>query len=290
MGRLQKWPIPVEWEEPIDRWILRLRAAGRSEETIRTRLQHIRTAARGLGDSPFQITEDQLLEWVVSKPWRPETRNAYYSSIRAFFEWVALAYNVPNPAALLSSIRRRIPPSRPVPDEVLRAALLQASPRDALILRLAAFAGLRCAEIAQCNVSDLQADILGYSLLVHGKGGVERLVPLNNDLVEDIKAHGASNPEGWILPSKYGGHLSPQRVSTIGRKILPGSYSLHQLRHRYGTTAYAHSGDIVAVQALLGHQSISTTQRYVQRPQQAIRKAATFAQSLHLRDENSDPT
>jgi len=80
-------PVPAAWRAEIDQWTARLRAAGRSEETIRTRTDHLRRAARALEGSPWLLTEDALLTWVGGQDWKRETRRSVYASLRVFFAW-----------------------------------------------------------------------------------------------------------------------------------------------------------------------------------------------------------
>jgi integrase len=149
------------------------------------------------------------------------------------------------------------------------------SGRLTVILRLAGEAGLRRAEIAQVHEKDLAEDLAGYSLTVHGKGGVIRVVPLSDD-VAALVDQAMRTGDGWALPGDDGGHLSPRYVGHLAGEAL-GRFTLHQLRHRFATRAYAATGDLLAVQELLGHASAATTQRYVKMPDDAMRRAVLAA-------------
>ena len=101
-----------------------LRAAGRRETTIGTRLSHIRQMARALPrTAPAEVSADQLLEWAAARDWAPETRHSYYVSIRAFY--AALRID-PSPTDALPTISRPVPPPRPTPERVYRDALAAA--------------------------------------------------------------------------------------------------------------------------------------------------------------------
>ena len=124
---------------------------------------------------------------------------------------------------------------------------------------LAAYAGLRRAEIA-----NLHADNVGERMLtVLGKGQKVRRVPIHPMLevpLRDAKARG-----GYIFRGADG--WSPVTVDAMGRRIaraLPDKWSAHSLRHYYAGHVYRASHDIRAVQQLLGHASIATTQIYTQ--------------------------
>lgn len=166
------------------------------------------------------------------------------------------------------------PTPRPIPEDRLRDGLRAAEGRTWLILRLAAEAGLRRGEIAQVHASDLSLDVLGWSLLVHGKGERERVVPLSKDLASAVRLRCAG---GWMLPGAIGGHLSARRVGELAGEVLPAPWTLHTLRHRFATRAHDASGDLVAVSRLLGHASVATTQRYVATDAARLRAVAAAA-------------
>lgn len=112
------------------------------------------------------------------------------------------------------------------------------------MIGLAAFAGLRCAEIARVHGQDLAGDVLR----VHGKGGKVRDVPVLPRLLDRLQA-----VEGWAFPNGHGSHLTPGHVSRLLSRALPEGWTGHTLRHRLATAAYAGTRDLLAVSALLGH-------------------------------------
>ena len=266
--------VPPEWTAALDGWETYLRAAGRRERTVETRIRHVRQAARGLGvASPRDVDADGLMAWCGAQRWAPETRHAYYESLRGFYRW--LAPDGDSPAQWLPVVVRRPGAPRPVPLDVLREGMEAAPPRTRLILCLAACAGLRASEIAQVHGRDVVEDIDGIALTVEGKGGRVRRVPLARWLARAVvRACGA---DGWCFPSKYGGHLSGAHVSKLGARALRDGWTLHTLRHRFATAAYSAERDLLAVQRLLGHASVATTQRYAEPPRDALRKAVEAA-------------
>ncbi|WP_206435700.1 tyrosine-type recombinase/integrase [Actinobaculum sp. 352] len=270
------WQAPPEWETALDAWELFLRAGGRSESTIVTRLRHIRTFARACGLAPEEVTEEQLLRWVGAQRWAPETRHSMYVSLRGFFGCVSRMWGWENPAASLPMVRRSIPPARSAPEEVLAEALAHTDLRVGMIIRMAAYMGLRCCEIARAHRRDLTHDLFGPVLLVRGKGGRHRPVPMPADIYEDF-VRITDRTGGWLFPGKIDGHLSSRWVSKLGARVLPSPWTMHTLRHRFGTRAYAVDHDIVAVQLLLGHSQLTTTQRYVLPAQEALRRAVDGA-------------
>ena len=280
MNNFTPWPVPQGWQNPLNEWETVMIASSCSAETIRTRLQHLRTTARILDCAPWEVTEKSLLDYVASRSWKQETRRGYQTSIRLFYDWYSHRFSIHNPAEVLPKVKAASATPRPITETALQTALTNATGAARLVLELAAFAGLRAAEIAQVNLSDLSQDLLGDVLIVHGKGGKERVVPISPELAETIRDK-ADPQTGWILPGNHNGHLSPHWVSKLAARALPDHYTLHQLRHRFGTRAYQGDRDLIAVQRLLGHSSVATTQRYVEPPSDAMRKAVQAAQQVN---------
>lgn len=269
-------PVPQSWDTALHNFEVALRAAGRRETTIGTRLSHIRQMARALPrTAPAEVSADQLLEWAAERDWAPETRHSYYVSIRAFY--AALRID-PSPADALPTISRPVPPPRPTPERVYRDALAAADERTRAILILAGAAGLRRGEIVRVNITDLSDDGDAPLLLVRAKGGHDRLIPITAEIAALIRTRCAADPDsGWAFPSRDGGHIRPRWASKLAARVLPPGWSLHSLRHRFATTAYSADRDLLAIQRLLGHSSVATTQRYTAPPDDAMRRALDAA-------------
>ena len=267
--------VPAEWSTALDRWELYLRAGGRSERTVETRIRHVRQVARGLGTaSPHDVDTDMLMRYLGRQRWAAETRHGYYESLRLFYRW--LYPKGSSPAEWLPVVPRRPGAPRPVPLDVLHEAVAAADRRTRLILCLGACAGLRASEIAAVHGRDVLDDGTGVSLMVAGKGGRVRRVPLADWLARAVVA-ACNGGGGWCFPSKYGGHLSGAHVSKLAAVVLRDGWTLHTLRHRFATSAYSAERDLLAVQRLLGHASVATTQRYAAPPEDALRRAIEAA-------------
>lgn len=263
-------PVPAAWRALITSWKEDLGVAGRSPATIRTRADHIQRAARALGAAPADLDEAGLRGWLGNVSWAGETRRSMYASLRSFLRHAGRE----DLAGALPRVKAAPPAPRPAPDDALAIALRGADARTSLILRLAAEAGLRRGEIAQVHWRDLQRDLLGWSLLVHGKGGRERVVPLSEDLASAVRLWAAG---GWLVPGAVDGHLSARRVGELAVEVLPDGWTLHTLRHRFATRAHHATRDILAVSRLLGHASVATTQRYVATDDAWLRAVAVAA-------------
>ncbi|WP_420807984.1 tyrosine-type recombinase/integrase [Actinobaculum suis] len=181
-----------------------------------------------------------------------------------------------NPAISLPKVKPQEPRPRPAALKVIAKAEHDSSSRVTLMLRLSAEAGLRRGEVAQVHIMDLFEDLTGWSLLVHGKGGKERIVPLTDELARAVRRACMANG-GFAFPGAINGHLSAGRVGKLVSNALPAGVTMHALRHTFATRAYAASSDLLAVQHLLGHASPSTTQRYVAIDAARLRKVAQAA-------------
>ena len=261
--------LTPSWASAIDEWLTSLRAIGQPDTTLRTRRQQIsQLATSEHAPDPWTVTNKSLLAYLGGQRWAAETRHAHRSALRGFYAWAKQSgYVERDPALELPRVRRTPPRARPLPENHAAAALAAADERQALMVRLAGEHGLRRGEIAVVHTRDVSADLLGYSLLVHGKGGRTRMVPLDDDVAAVIL-----DAQGYAFPGRIDGHLSPAWVGKLVERILPAGWTTHTLRHRFATTAYAVDHDVFAVQELLGHASPATTLRYVQLPDDAKRR------------------
>ena len=177
---------------------------------------------------------------------------------------------------LLAAVRARCaaPPSAKAELESLRLAAL---------IELLYATGLRISELTSLPAAALARD--PRVLIVRGKGGKERMVPLSepareavarylaarrrNDAEAARRARAPARPSRWLFPSGgQSGHLSRQRVAQLLKALAaeagipPSKVSPHVLRHAFASHLLDHGADLRAVQKMLGHADISTTQIY----------------------------
>lgn len=250
----------MSWHLSIEEYLTWLAAAGTAASTIKLRRSYLHRLRRAYPDlRPGEVTTDDLAAWLAKPEWSAETRKSARASLRSFYRWAVTTERLDrSPAAALPAVRVPAGRPRPAPDEALRVALGLAPERERLMLMLAAYGGLRCAEIARVHTRD----ITGGSLRVTGKGGKVRDVPLHPLLAAVLE----TVVPGWVFPGQANGHLSPQRVSDLLSSLLGPGWTGHTLRHRFASLAYAVNTDIRAVQDLLGHSKPETTARYTAVP------------------------
>lgn len=271
-------PVPLPWAEPLADYLSWLRSARRSNGTIKLHSYRLRRFATRTALDPWQVTLDDLVRYLDERAdLGGSSLRGIRQVLRGFYRWACLSgRRADDPSLALLPIKSPIGVPRPAPEHAVRVGRRNADERTRLMLELAVNAGLRCCEICRVHTRDLEPDIVGWSLIVYGKGGRQRRVPLTDDLAARLRAR----EPGWAFPGKIDGHLSPARVSELVSGILPPGVTAHMLRHRFGTRAYQQGGhDIRAVQDLLGHAYVSTTQIYTAVDDGARRRAALAAAS-----------
>jgi integrase len=270
--------VSSPWATAISDYSVAQRVAGRAPSTIRLRVDQLSLLARHVDVNPWEVTLADLVEWLGAADWSPERRRSVRSTVRGFYQYgIASGCLSHNPADGLPIVSATAPNPRPTPDFVYHRAKLAADPRARLMIRLACECGLRRAEVAQVHSEDIEQDLGGWSLVVHGKGRKVRLIPMPASIARELQAL----PAGFAFPGHDGGHLSPERVGRIIRDLLGGGYTMHGLRHRFATMAYQSDRDVFTLQAVLGHASPETTRRYVQVPSDAMRRMVEGVSQAH---------
>lgn len=193
------------------------------------------------------------------------------ASLKGFFKFIGRLELV----EALPRIGADVPAPRPAPSDIYKAALDKAEPRVALMLRLGAELGLRRGEIARLHVGDIGSDLIGRSLMIHGKGDKIRYMPITDELEAALRRQAGAS--GYVFEGNDSGHLSPNWIGKLIARALPGSWSAHTLRHRFATRAYNASEDLISVSRLLGHASVATTQRYIASDEARLRNVARLA-------------
>ncbi|EYR62159.1 integrase [Actinotalea ferrariae CF5-4] len=275
---------PQTWDRAIAAYCLSLHAAGRRPRTVELYRHYLRNAATRLGSpSPWTVTGSHLEQLLAgldrtSRATRrgdPQqgaaARKSMRTALAGFYRWARRhGYIDVDPCVDLPGVRVPAGRPRPAPESVVRATLAAADDRVRLMVLLAVLAGLRAGEVACVHRDDI---LDGGWLLVHGKGGKQRTVPLLDDDLADAIA----SATGWVFPNGRGSHLTANHVSKLIARAMPEGWTAHTLRHRFGTRVYAGSRDLLATARLLGHASPQTTLTYVQMPEDHLREAVAAA-------------
>lgn len=217
------------------------------------------------------------------------TRARHAAAVRTFFRFLARRHGIANAAIrLLSTPRSRKPLPRALAEadarkvtadigEMSDSAAMQA--RDAALFTLLYGCGLRIAEALALDVRDAPLPGNDAMLRVRGKGGKERIVPVLPAVRDAVAAwlalHPSRSPEAPLFVGVRGGRLDPavaQRTLRHFRRLngLPEHATPHALRHSFATHLLAGGADLRAIQDLLGHASLSTTQRYTSVDQERL--------------------
>lgn len=215
-------------------------------------------------------------------PLSPRSVSQALSAIRTFHRFLDRRLDTPN-AAIVLVRGPRLPAGvpRPVSEDQARGLIEEASfdadadtdpwrgARDAALLTLLWGCGLRISEALSLTRGDVP---FGDSLRVTGKGGKTRLVPVLPAVAEAIDAYLAELPTELapaepLFRAVRGGPLSPRHAQALMQKLrgrlgLPPSATPHALRHSFATHLLGAGADLRVIQELLGHASLSTTQRY----------------------------
>lgn len=262
---------------------------GASPHTVRAYAREVESLAATLAPRGLETaTHLDLRAHLAKGASAPASVQQRIGALRTFFRWLVREGRVAeSPADRLASPRVKRPLPRVL--EVNEATALVEEPRgaradapdrggateawralrDRALLEVAYGGGLRVSELAALDVADV--DVHGGSVRVRaGKGRKDRVAFLGSPALDAVRAWRAASgvDEGALFRNVRGGRLTVRAIYDIVRAAgttndLPGVHP-HALRHSFATHLLANGADIRAIQELLGHASLSTTQRYTQ--------------------------
>lgn len=281
--------VGLSWEEATNGFLRTLD----SVHTRRAYARHLRNAGEAMHVAYMdQVTGARLADYralVVIAALAPASQAQGLSAVRSFVEWAG-HFGIHDISSKVIGIALRTPRGSVVSrysilTEPEIVALLEAasSARDRAILGVLLGAGLRVAEASSLQVGDLTEDGDGQLTLFvrRGKGARDRRVPVGSDvagllreyLAETRRYLGAGGPL-FLANDRASRSRKVEGMSVRGlarvveacanrSHIVAKRVSPHSLRHTYAVRALRAGGNVVAVSKLLGHASITTTQRYV---------------------------
>lgn len=203
------------------------------------------------------------------------------SALKTFFKYLKKNYNLENkdiltlrPAKFLSSLPRPLNTDEAISltsDPSLEQQEPWVEARDQTLFALLYGCGLRISEALNLSIDDVKSAT--RFLTIKGKGKKERLVPLLPFITQKIKNYITQHPQQNCLNAplfigKRGGPLNPAVAQRQLRHLrlsmgLPDNATPHALRHSFATHLLQNGADLRSIQELLGHSSLSTTQRYM---------------------------
>jgi integrase/recombinase XerC len=206
------------------------------------------------------------------------------AAVRSLYRWLAQEGVVEqNPAKLVATpkLPKKLPrvPTIEEMNSVLDGAMPEAAAfpeRDRLMLELLYGCGIRNSELTGIDVGDIR--LSAEAILIRGKGKKERYVPFGESVknalapylpVRQVTITEAHKSTPALLVNRRGGRLTTRSVGRIIKKIamakgLSADVHPHTLRHAFGTHLLEEGADLRAIQELLGHERLATTQRYTQ--------------------------
>lgn len=277
-----------EIDRGIRSFLAELRRRNASPNTINSYGKDLAAFAEFIGDRPIMAIDHTRIRSYLSELYSRGLKRSSVAralaSLRSLFAFLASeGFLEQNPAALVAT--PRLPKQLPrVPTIEEMAAILDNNvndasgfpERDAVIFELLYGSGLRNSELVGIELNHI--DWPHQRLLVRGKGSKERYVPFSDSASDAIKAYlpkrsgaiaAAKQRHSTLLVNARGGKLTTRSVGRIVKRIaiargLSPDVHPHTLRHAFGTHLLEEGADLRAIQEMLGHERLSTTQRYTQ--------------------------
>ena len=266
---------------------------GYTEHTVRSYVSDVRQFLAYLAEreqaATAEMADDYVIRGFLSSRFAQNRKASLarkLSALRCFYRFLLLEGKVAsNPAALLAMPKReQMLPNFLSVDDVFRVleapgddSFIRA--RDRAMLEFLYGSGLRVSELVGLNLKDVKIDL--QVLRVWGKGRKERIVPFGDKARQALEKHlihreevlrrpaaAAGRPqEGPLFLNRSGGRLTTRSVARrldgyVQALRLPREISPHALRHSFATHLLDSGADLRAIQELLGHASLASTQRY----------------------------
>ena len=275
-------------EKATDQFLRVLRERNASAHTIKSYAGDLENFANYVGARDWNSIDHVAIRGFLSRLYEKRLSKASMArslaAVRSLYRWLSQEGVVEqNPAKLVST--PKLPKKLPrVPTiEEMNAVLDGAMPevaafpeRDRLLLELLYGCGIRNSELTGINVDDIRTS--AEAILIRGKGKKERYVPFGGSAASALREYlptrqrilaETKKTAPALLINRRGGRLTVRSVGRIVKKIavakgLSPDVHPHTLRHAFGTHMLEEGADLRAIQEMLGHQRLSTTQRYTQ--------------------------
>ena len=275
-------------EKAIEKFLQSLRQRNASVHTIKAYTGDLENFAGYIGTRTWQsinhLTIRGFLSRLYEKGLGKTSVARSLAAVRSFYRWLAQEGIVEqNPAALVSTpkLPKKLPrvPTIEEMNSVLDGQMpeLAAFPeRDRIMFELLYGCGIRNSELIGVNLDDIR--LSSEAILIRGKGKKERYVPFGDSVRVALAAYLPVRQQllaerkkntAALLINRRGGRLTTRSVGRIIKKIavakgLSPDVHPHTLRHAFGTHMLEEGADLRSIQEMLGHERLSTTQRYTQ--------------------------
>jgi integrase/recombinase XerC len=275
-------------EKAIDNFLSGLRQRNASAHTVKAYGNDLSVFAAYVGAAQLHAIDhlrirgflSHLYERGLSKPSVARS----LAAVRSLFRWLAREGDVEqNPAKLVATpkLPKKLPrvPTIEEMNSVLDGQMPQTASfpeRDRLMLELLYGCGIRNSELVGINLDDIR--MANEAILIRGKGKKERYVPFGDSARAALTAYLPTRQKTLVeikkntpalLINQRGGRLTTRSVGRIVKSIalakgLSPDVHPHTLRHAFGTHMLEEGADLRAIQEMLGHERLATTQRYTQ--------------------------
>jgi integrase/recombinase XerC len=275
-------------EKAIEKFLQSLRQRNASVHTIKAYTGDLENFAGYIGTRTWQsidhLTIRGFLSHLYEKGLGKTSVARSLAAVRSFYRWLAQEGIVEqNPAALVSTpkLPKKLPrvPTIEEMNSVLDGQMpeLAAFPeRDRIMFELLYGCGIRNSELIGVNLDDIR--LSSEAILIRGKGKKERYVPFGDSVRVALAAYlpvrqqllaERKKSTAALLINRRGGRLTTRSVGRIIKKIavakgLSPDVHPHTQRHAFGTHMLEEGADLRSIQEMLGHERLSTTQRYTQ--------------------------
>jgi integrase/recombinase XerC len=281
-------PARSEVEKSIDGFLHVLRQRNASSHTIKAYAGDLEVFASYIGARPWKKIDHLAIRGFLShlydKGLGKTSVARALAALRSLYRWLAQEGIVEqNPASLVSTpkLPKKLPrvPTIEEMNTVLDGEMPEfaAFPeRDRLMLELLYSCGIRNSELVGIDTGDIR--LSSEAILIRGKGKKERYVPFGDSVAAGLAQYlparskilsGRRKNTPALLINQRGGRLTTRSVGRIIKRIavakgLSPDVHPHTLRHAFGTHMLEEGADLRAIQEMLGHERLSTTQRYTQ--------------------------
>ena len=275
-------------QKAIDQFLRSLRERNASPHTIKAYTGDLDNFAAYAGSRNWRsidhVTIRGFLSCLYEKGLSKTSVARSLAAVRSLYRWLAQEGVVEqNPAALVSTpeLAKKLPrvPTIEEMNTVLDGQMPEAASfpeRDQFLFELLYGCGIRNSELTGINLDDIR--LSAEAILIRGKGKKERYVPFGDSVKTALAAYLPARQQllgerkknaNALLINQRGGRLTTRSVGRIIKKIavakgLSPDVHPHTLRHAFGTHMLEEGADLRAIQEMLGHERLSTTQRYTQ--------------------------